>query len=378
MSMKIGIVCPYDYFRFGGVQEHVRAVAEELRRRGHTVKVITPTPPNGENQDPENVITLGGSTMINASSTSFEVSASATPSDIDTMLEEEEFDIIHYHEPMLPLLSGQILSRSSAINIATFHAHQPDDLMSRSLDLIYLPYHRNRSKYLNFITAVSDAAAVYVSKATDEDIVIVPNGIELHKFKPEEVELYEEFNDDVKTIFYVGRLEKRKGVEYLLRAYEQLRENNDNIRLVIAGDGPKMRVLTNYVEQYDLEDVHFLGFVSEEDKLKLLKTCDVFCSPALYGESFGIVLLEAMAMGAPIVAGDNEGYSTVLKEIGKLSLVNPKHKDDFVRTLEVMLLEDDVRAMAVDWGNEYVKQFDYSKVTDQYLAIYEKLLKEYE
>lgn len=375
--MKIGIFCPYDYFRFGGVQEHVKAVAEELRSRGHTVKIITPTPPDGENKDPENVITLGGSTMINAPATSFEVSASATPSDIDEMLEAEKFDVIHYHEPMIPLLAGQILSRSTAINIATFHAHRPEAIMGRSFDLIHLPYHRNRAKYLNSITAVSDAAAVYVNKASEDgDITIVPNGIKLAMFNPDEVAEYDEFNDDVKTIFYVGRLEKRKGVEYLVKAYGKLREIRDDVRLVIAGDGPKMRTLTNYVEQYGLEDVHFLGFVSDEDKLRMLKTCDVFCSPALYGESFGIVLLEAMAMGAPIVAGDNAGYSSVMKETGKLSLVNPKHLSDFARKLDIFLYEEDVRQMARDWGLQYVKQFDYAKVTDQYLEIYEKLLKE--
>lgn len=373
-NIKIGIVCPYDYFRHGGVQEHIRAVAEELRKRGNDVKVITPTPPSGENLDPENVITLGKSSLINAPGTSFEVSASASSAAIDAMFEREKFDIVHYHEPMIPLLSGQILARSPSVNVATFHAYQPDDFINKSIDLIYLPYHRNRSKYINYITAVSDAAAIFVRKATSEDIKIVPNGIQLDKYNRSTTPYYDEFNDDKKTILYVGRLEKRKGVEYLLRAYELLKEENDNIRLVIAGDGPKMRSLQTYVDQYAVEDVHFLGFVSEAVKLSLLKTCDLFCSPALYGESFGIVLLEAMAMNTPIVAGDNPGYASVLKERGKLGLVNPKQINDFARRLDLMLSDDGLRKMMTDWSSEYVKQFDYKNVTDEYLKIYEKLL----
>lgn len=376
MSLKIGIVCPYDFFRHGGVQEHVRAVATELRRRGHTVKVITPTPPKGENTDPENVITLGRSTMINAPATSFEVSASAGPKEIDNMLDQEKFDVIHYHEPWIPLLASQVLSRSKAINIATFHAHQPDDILNRAVDLIYLPYHRSKSKYLNYVTAVSDAASVFVSKATGEDITIVPNGIELDKFNPNEVAVYDDFNDDKKTILYIGRLEKRKGVEYLLRAYEELKEEHKDTRLVIAGDGPKMKSLKTYVSQYAIEDVHFLGFVSDEDKLKLLKTCDVFCSPALYGESFGIVLLEAMAMSAPIIAGDNPGYASLLRQTGRISLINPKQLKDFVYRLELVLYDEKIRQVMLDWADEYVKQFDYSNITDSYLKIYEDLLSE--
>ena len=376
--MKIGIVCPYDYFRNGGVKEHVRSVAEELRDRGHTVKIITVPSPDRENPEPENVIQLGNAALINAPSTSYELSASATPGEIDGMLDEEQFDIIHFHEPMVPVMSGQILARSNAINVATFHAHRSEDLSTKTLDLIHMPYHRNRTKYINYVTAVSEAAAVYLSKMEERDIHIVPNGIELKKFKPDAVELYEEFNDDVKTVLYVGRLEKRKGVEYLLRAFEVLREQNDDVRLVITGDGPKMRMLKTYVEQHNVPDVHFLGFVSEEDKLKLLKTCDLFVSPALYGESFGIVLLEAMAMGIPMIGGDNDGYVTVLKEKGLLSLVNPRHQDEFVRRMDLILHDAEISEQLVKWGFEYVKQFDYAKITDQYVEIYEKLLNEKE
>lgn len=372
--MRIAIVCPYDFFRHGGVQEHIRAVSSELRSQGHYVKVIAPNPVEGVNSDPDNVITIGSATPFNTGTTSVEVSASASPREIEALFEREQFDIVNFHEPMIPMLAGQLLSRSPAINVATFHAAVPPQVVSRSWELISLPYAQNRAKYINYITAVSEAASVYISKSTDNDIHIIPNGIELAKYQSKDVGLYEEFNDDVKTILYIGRLEKRKGVEYLLKAYSKLKETKPNTRLVICGDGPKMKSLLSYIDDYDIEDVHFLGFVSEEDKLSLLKTCDVFCSPALYGESFGIVLLEAMAMGAPIVAGSNPGYSSVMKETGRISLVDPKTQIDFVHTLEYMLFDEKIRTVFKDWTKEYIKQFDYKEVTKKYLEVYEALV----
>lgn len=373
-KMKIGIVCPYDFFRHGGVQEHIRAVAAEFRSRGHEVKVITPLPPDKENKDPDNVITLGRSTMVNAPSTSFEVSVSATPKEIDEMLEREKFDIINYHEPVIPMLSGQILSRSQAINVATLHARMPDSIINKPVEMITLLFNRNSAQHFDHITAVSDAAAYHVSKITDREISIVPNGIDLKKFNPDKTDEYDGFSDDKKTIVYIGRLEKRKGVEYLLKAYRLLKQKHPNIELVVCGEGPRKQNLQEYVDRYDLEDVTFPGFISEEDKLQMLKSCDVFSSPALFGESFGIVLAEALAMGAPIVCGDNPGYEAVMRESGVLSLVNPKHTIDFARRLELLLFDEAIRAHMKKWAREYVKQFDYPVVADKYETIYRELL----
>lgn len=375
-NMKIGIVCPYDYFRHGGVQEHIRAVSHELRQRGHEVKIITPLPPDKDNKDPEHVITLGRSTLLNAPSTSFELSVSALPAEIDEMLEREQFDIINYHEPSIPMLSSQILSRSTAINVATQHARMPDTLMNKPIEMIAMLYSRNSNKNFDHITAVSEAAAYHVRKVTDREISIVPNGISLDRYDPEKTAKYKEFDDDKKTILYVGRLEKRKGVEYLLKAYHDLRETRSDVRLVICGEGPKRTELEEYVDRYDLPDVHFPGFISEEDKLSLLKTCSVFSSPALFGESFGIVLIEALAMGAPIVCGDNPGYVSVMQETGRISIVKPKDTLNFALRLELLLYDEGLREYYRSWAKKYIKQFDYKVVTDKYEAIYKKLLDE--
>ena len=374
MKLKIGIVCPYDFTKFGGVRDHIRGITSELRRRGHTVMVITPTP-NGGGTPEEGVIYVGSSTSMNTPfGTTPQLSVSGTPQDVEDMYNREQFDVIHFHEPWVPVLSGQLLARSDAINVATFHAKMPEDVVSKSLEKMWLPYGKNVSKHINYITAVSSAAVEYVAQATDQQIEIIPNGIELEVFDPSKITPYTPFDDDIKTILSIGRLEKRKGVEYLIKAYEQLREIHNDVRLVIAGDGPKRRALQNYVERNNIPDVSFLGFVSDEDKLKLLKVADLFASPALFGESFGIVLLEAMAMKTPVVAGNNSGYASVMKGTGRVSLVDPKATTDFMYRLELMLFDEGIQKLFLHWAADYIKQFDFEHITDAYEQVYLDLM----
>ncbi len=154
--------------------------------------------------------------------------------------------------------------------------------------------------HLSALTAVSDAAAKFVHEQTGRTIEIIPNCIDLKKYRTSPAAKPAR----MKTILYVGRLEKRKGVLYLLKAYQELTEQQTDVQLVIAGAGHLRKSLEKFVAENELPRVRFLGFVDEATKLKLLHTSSLFCSPALYGESFGIVLLEAMAAHLPVVAGD--------------------------------------------------------------------------
>lgn len=373
-KLKIGIVCPYDYTRFGGVQEHIRFVADEMRARGHSVKVIAPTPAKKPQNSPRDVIFIGSSTAINTPmATTAELTVSATPREIDTMFQEERFDIVHFHEPWVPVLSRQLLTRSHASNIATFHAKLPETWVNKSIERAWRPYGKNLMRYVDAITAVSSAAAEYVSTATHANVQIIPNGIDLSVFNRQHCETYRDYDDNIKTILYIGRLEKRKGVEYLLKGYRALREKHDDVRLVIVGDGPRRKSLKAWVTRYRVPDVKFLGFVDEDDKCRLLKTADVFCSPAIYGESFGIVLLEAMAMGAPVVAGSNPGYASVMQDVGRIGLVDPRSTQDMAYKLESMLYVPAIREFFTEWADEYVKQFDYQNVADQYEQLYQRV-----
>lgn len=370
--MKIGIVCPYNIWRGGGVQECVLAIQNELVKRGHEAKIITPKPRNHKNRAHENVIMIGKSTDMKALATASEISASADLEAIHEMLEMEKFDILHFHEPWMPFVSRQILSRSNSVNVATFHAKLPETVMSKTLEKVVVPYLKSVQKNLSALSAVSPAAAEYVSIVSPgSKITIIPNGIDLAKYQKITVKNQSE----QKNILFIGRLEKRKGLKYLLKAFSELAEQDKNVRLIIAGDGVDRRKLEQWVYDNNVPRVKFLGYVSEDKKLKLLSEADLFCSPAIYGESFGIVLLEAMAMGAVTIAGNNPGYASVMQGRGRISLVNPKDTDAFVHRMELLLNDAEIRKSWQDWAKKYVRQFGYKKVVDKYEAWYARALK---
>jgi phosphatidylinositol alpha-mannosyltransferase len=371
--MKIGLVCPYSIAKGGGVQEIVFATMAELKKRGHDVKIITPTPRNNDIER-DDVIFVGGlADYRSPMSTTVQVSVSGDIPKIDAMLEQEKFDILHFHEPWIPVLSRQILQRSQSVNIATFHAQVPETLMSRTVIKVVTPYLKSVMKYLHELTAVSDAGAAYAASLTDRPITIIPNGIDLTKYKQRKPAT----QPQQKTILYIGRLERRKGVKYMLQAYKLLTQDDPDMQLIIAGDGPDREKMELLAEDLKLPNVSFLGYVSEDLKLELLAEADLLCAPSIFGESFGIVLLEAMATGTVCVAGNNEGYNNVLQEVGALSIVNPRDIQDFARRLDVMLHEPSVRALWQDWAKQYIKQFNYPRVVDKYEELYREALKQH-
>ena len=372
--MKIGLICPYNIAKGGGVQEIVLATREELVKRGHSVKIITPLPRLGAIPKDPDVIFIGTSTDFKSPThTHVQVSASAGVSKIESMLEEEKFDVLHFHEPWVPMLSLQILQRSNAVNIATFHAKLPETLMSRTITRVVTPYLKSVLKYLDEMTAVSDSAAEYVTSLTDTPVTIIPNGIDLAKYK---------FSPDKKpssskTILYIGRLEKRKGVKFLLQAYQILSQDDDGLKLIIAGDGPDRKKLELLTDELDLKNVSFLGYISEEVKLELLSEADLFCSPAIFGESFGIVLLEAMATGTVASAGNNSGYSDLMQGVGSLSITNPQDISEFARQLKLLVNEPEIRNLWRTWAKNYVQQFSYPRVVDLYEELYIEAVKQH-
>ncbi|HSW65761.1 MAG TPA: glycosyltransferase family 4 protein [Bacillota bacterium] len=368
--MKIGIVCPYNVAKGGGVQEIVYAQQAELLRRGHKAPIITPRPQDHDQAPRDNMIFVGGATDFNSPAhTVVQLSASMRET-IDNLLEEEQFDILHFHEPWMPMLSWQMLSRSQTINVATFHAKLPETMMTRTMAKVITPYTKTVLKYIDSFTAVSDAAAEYVCSLTDEPVAIIPNAVS-EKFQLPKVI---KDNRKQKNILYVGRLEGRKGVNYLLHAFKLVHDRHPDVSLIIAGDGPDRQKLEMLAADLDLDRITFLGHISDEDKIKLLHTSDLFCAPSLFGESFGVVLLEAMASGLVTVAGDNPGYESVMRGLGALSLINPKHSAEFARRLELLLYETDLRKLWRSWAAEEMPQYRYGRIVDQYEEVYEQAL----
>jgi len=370
--MKIGLVCPYDFFRHGAVQKLVEAQAEELIKRGHEVRVITPRPRSYKGLPPDNVIFIGQSVKWNTPlNTTNEFGLSLELNDMVAMLIREDFDLLHVHEPETPVLGAQIASRAICPIVATFHATVPETAMGKSIELLRIPFARSIFKNLAAMTSVSESAARFAREWGELPVTIVPNYVDIKYYgaAPKGV------NRKPGNILYIGRLEKRKGVKYLLYAFKELAQRDPKVSLTIAGDGGDREKLVQWVLDNEVPRVRFLGAVDEKTKLKLLHQASLFCSPAIYGESFGIVLLEAMAARVPIVAGDNPGYACVMKDRGLLSLVNVKDTEEFARRLELLLHDDGMRKLWLGWAKEEIKQYDLKTVIDQYEAVFRKAVR---
>lgn len=372
--MKIGLICPYSIAKGGGVQEVVKELQTEYTKRGHEAVIITPQLPEPFEAAGRRVIFLGALTDFKSpTATTIQVSASVLTDEIDAMLENEQFDVLHFHEPWIPVLSRQILSRSRTVNVATFHAKLPETLASRALARVITPYTKPLLKHIDSFTAVSGAAADYLRTLSEVDIDIIPNGIRIgHYRRPADVPAKP--NTKGRTVLYIGRLEKRKGVKYLLYAFQKLQERDPSVRLLLAGDGVDREKLKELSDTLGLQHVEFLGYIDDHKKRELLHTADLFCSPALYGESFGIVLLEAMASGLVTIAGNNPGYTGVMSGLGQLSIVDPRDTTEFAHRLELLLKDNGIRELWKKWAKKHVRQFEYSKVADQYYAAYERAI----
>lgn len=370
--MKIGLVCPYSIAKGGGVQEVIKALQIEYEKLGHEAVIVTPQLKEPFRSHDRRILFLGSATDFKSPlATTTQLSASVLTDEIDSMFEYEQFDVMHFHEPWVPVLSRQILSRSDTVNVATFHAKLPETLASRALAKVITPYTKPLLRHIDAFTAVSDAAAEYVRSLTDAEIEIIPNGIHLGSYrKPAGLQKPK----GPKTILYIGRLEKRKGLKYLLYAFQVLQEQMPDARLLIGGDGVDMEKLQELKDELGLRQVEFLGYIDDAKKRELLHTADLFCSPALYGESFGIVLLEAMASGLVTVAGNNPGYESVMTGFGQLSLVNPRDTKEFAHRMGLLLGDEGIRDLWQRWAKKYVRQFDYSKVAAMYLAAYERAI----
>lgn len=371
--MRIGLVCPYNMALGGAVQEIVKETHDELTRRGHSVSIISPHPkqgdPSGLTQD---IIYIGQAKDFKTPLGTVAQLSIAKHNDIDTVLRREQFDILHMHEPWVPFSNIQILRRAICPVVATFHAKLPDTLVAKLTTTIGRPYTAPPLKHIDTCVAVSEAAAEHVRVILKAPVQIIPNAVNLSVFA---VGLPRQpISQSKKTLLYIGRLEDRKGVTYLLRAFKLLHVKYPETQLIIGGDGPNRTALERQALSEDTQAVSFLGYLDDERKKELMQRADLFCAPAIYGESFGIVLIEALASGQVLVAGNNPGYTSVLKGFGAVSLVDPRDTAAHAALLEKMLYDADLRLRYKKWAKQYIQQYDYSVTTDQYETIYTKLL----
>ncbi|HET6649364.1 MAG TPA: glycosyltransferase family 4 protein, partial [Candidatus Limnocylindria bacterium] len=317
--LKIGIVSPYGYPHPGGVNQHVGHLHEGLRERGHDVWIITSK--YGKQRESEgHIIRLGTGWAFPANGSVGRVTLGLRfKRQAREVLEAHRFDILHFHEPFVPFLSPTVLDASETVNVATFHAFGG-----------FSPSYWIGSKFAGRLAgllhgriAVSGAARHFIDRYFPGDYRIIPNGVEIEKFA--EAQPYEELRDGTLNILFVGRFEERKGLIHLLKAYHRLRKRKVDARLLVIGDGPKRREYKRYVGLRGIRDVEFLGRVSDEEKVRYFASADIYCAPNTGQESFGIVLLEAMAAGVPIVASDIHGFKRVVERNVQGILVEPRN-----------------------------------------------------
>ncbi len=355
--MKIGLVTPYIFPLPGGVNAHVGYLYENLVRRGHDVRIISST--HGPQRSSEgDVIRLGygWSVPTNGSIGTLTVSH-RYGSLVGQMLERERFDIIHFHEPFVPFLSLQILRHSRAVNVATFHAYSGFSPSYEFGQRMMKPFARR----LHGRIAVSAAARHFIGRYFPGEYKVIPNGVDLAQFQG--VPPFARWRDGIPNILFVGRFESRKGLMYLLRAYYQLRLEGLGCRLLVVGNGPQLGEVRRYISSRRLGGVELLGRLSEHDKARAFATADISVSPATGQESFGIVLLEAMASGVPIVCSDIHGYKGVVRRNEQALLVPPRDVESMAAALATLLRDPLMRQRMAEAGRERAEQFSWEAVT---------------
>jgi phosphatidylinositol alpha-mannosyltransferase len=355
--VKIGLVSPYIYPLPGGVTQHVGYLYENLRKRGHDVRIITSS--HGLQRSSEgDVIRIGKgfSVPTNGSVGTLTVSPRFIKQ-VREVLEQEQFDLLHFHEPFVPFPSLVVLRESKSVNVATFHAYagfSPSyELGSRML--------RGYARRLHGRIAVSAAARHFIDRYFPGDYKVIPNGVDIDRFK--RAVPIARWQDGKANILFVGRFEPRKGVLDLLKAYRILRKTGCECRLLLAGGGPQEREARRYVLTRTLRDVEFLGRVSDSERDQLFRTADVYVSPATGRESFGIVLLEAMAAGAPIVASDIHGYKGVVRRDREALLVPPRSAKAIAAATAELLRDPARRRLMSAAGQARAEEFSWPRVT---------------
>jgi phosphatidyl-myo-inositol alpha-mannosyltransferase len=354
--MKIGIVTPYAYPLPGGVNDHVGSLYRVLRARGHDVRIITSS--HGLQKASEgDIIRVGKgfSVPFNGSMGTITLSPSYL-AQMRAILERERFDVLHYHEPFVPFLSLVTLTLSTSVNVGTFHAFG-------GLSISYEFGKRMLGHYagkLHGRIAVSPAARHFISRYFPGEYKIVPNGVEPGRYQ--RAVPIARYRDGVPNILFVGRMEPRKGLIHLLRAFRKLQRDGVRARLLLVGTGPGEREARRYVLTRQLDDVEFLGRVSEAQKAQLFKTADIYVSPATGRESFGIVLLEAMSAGAPIICSDIHGYRGVVRRERDGILVEPGNADALAASIRRLIDDPALRAQLSRAGEERAQLFTWERV----------------
>lgn len=361
--MRIGMVCPYSFDVYGGVQSHVLQLAEVMRERGHYVSVLAPS--SAHVKLPDYVVSGGRALPIpyNGSVARLRFGP-ATHRMVKRWLADGEFDVLHLHEPNAPSLSLLALMIADGPIVATFHTSTTKSLSLSVFQGVLRPWNE---KIMGRI-AVSDLARRWQIEALGSDAVQIPNGVNVASLAG--APLLSGYPRSGKTVLFLGRFdEPRKGMSVLLNALPTLVDRFGEIELLIVGRGDEEDLREQAGELAG--HLKFLGQVDDAQKASALRSADVYCAPNTGGESFGIVLVEAMAAGTAVVASDLDAFRRVLDGGRAGRLVPVEDPVALAEALIAVLADDTVRADYVAAAAEVVRQYDWQVVADDILLVYE-------
>ncbi len=364
--MRIALVTQPYYPRAGGISEHAHHTAVELRRLGHEVDVIT-SRFRADRVSRPGVHRLGRNLLVPHFGGFSNVCAGWNlAGDLERIFRARDFDVIHIHQPLTPTLPLKAIARApaDAVVVGTFHAAGPRSLGYQ----LWRPVLQRYAERLDARVAVSQAARSFASRYFPGDYELIPNGVDPDRFHPRHAAL-PQADPDRPTVLFVGRFYRRKGLPILLAAMRGVRERIPAARLLVVGDGPHAPEYRRLAEPLG-DAVEFLGELPAADVPRAYRSADVFAAPSTDRESFGVIHLEAMASGTPIIASDIEGYRELL-DPGREALLFPNRDVAALTDAIVRVLEDpSLRRSMAQAGRAKAERFTWSGIARRLEALY--------
>jgi phosphatidyl-myo-inositol alpha-mannosyltransferase len=366
--LRIVQVCPYSWDVPGGVQAHVRELSAHLRELGHDVRILAPGRDRGQRDD---ALIVGRAVPVRGNGSVARISfGPLVASVVGRALRDAAPDIIHVHEPLVPSASMHAVLQANAPVVATFHSNVGRERVGSLWFRLAVPMIRPVWNRLARRIAVSEAARHSVtSRMGDGDLLIVPNGVDVGRFaKAGPATL-----PPGRHLLFVGRLEERKGFPVAIAAFAQLARVYPDLRLLVIGDGSERDAVDDLDPQVRAR-VEMLGRVDDDQLASYLKAANLYLGPATGGESFGIVLAEAMAAGLPIVASDIDGYRDVARDGLEALLVSPGDVTALVAAVREVLDDTRLAASLGGAGAQRAREFDWDVVTARLVDVYRDVL----
>lgn len=371
--MKIALISFHSFLNPGGVKRHVLALYKEYKKRGIETKIIVPRRKVKEDYG-KDVILLGTSFPINFGGGISDFDINFNPMAIEGTLKKEKFDVLHLHNFSFPSGLQTLLSplTSNTLNILTFHSDISRSKFLKKFPQLISLFNKFCQWKIDGVIGVSPVA-LKVFRNYSKPKIVIPNGVDLEEFNPNLPKI-KKYQDEKIYILFVGRIEERKGLIYLLKAFKILQNRFSNLRLIIVGEGPLKEECQKYVKENNLKEVIFEGEVTNELPL-YYKSADIFCAPSIFGESFGLVILEAMACGVPVVAFANQGYKNLLRgKKGEKFLAKPKDYRELAQKIEILIKDPKLRKEMGNLGIKEAKKYSWSKIANRVLDFYQLCL----